>query len=94
MAWHKVASVAQLEDDEVLGVFRDLRRHSVDIVTVGQYLRPSDRELPVDRYVSPAEFEELSVRGREMGFLGVYAGPFVRSSYNADSVYRHVAERR
>ena len=74
-------------DDEVLDVLRDLRRAGVDIVTIGQYLRPSDRELPVDRYVTPAEFLRLEARGRELGFLGVHAGPFVRSSYNADAVY-------
>jgi lipoic acid synthetase len=81
-------------DDEVLDVLRDLRAAGVDIVTIGQYLRPSDRELPVDRFVTPMEFHELRRRGLELGFLGVYAGPFVRSSYNADAVYRHVAARR
>jgi len=77
-------------DDEVLEVFADLRARGVDIVTVGQYLRPSDRELPVERFVEPAQFDALAARGRAMGFLGVYAGPFVRSSYNADRVYRLV----
>jgi len=72
---------------EVLDVLADLRAHGCDIATIGQYLRPSDRELPVARYLPPAEFEEIAARGREMGFLGVYAGPFVRSSYNADAVY-------
>jgi len=72
---------------EVLKVLADLRAHGCDIATIGQYLRPSDRELPVARYLPPAEFEEIAARGREMGFLGVYAGPFVRSSYNADAVY-------
>ena len=81
-------------DDELLDVLRDLRRAGVDIVTIGQYLRPSDRELPVARYVTPEAFRELAARGRELGFLGVYAGPFVRSSYNADSVYRHVHANR
>ncbi len=75
------------EPGEVLDVLKDLRAHGVDIATIGQYLRPSDRELPVARYLPPAEFEEIAARGREMGFLGVYAGPFVRSSYNADAVY-------
>ena len=81
-------------DDEILAVLADLRRAGVDIVTLGQYLRPSDRELPVERYVSPEHFEALAARGRALGFLGVYAGPFVRSSYNADGVYRHVAGLR
>jgi len=80
-------------DDEVLEVMRDLKAHGVDIVTMGQYLRPSDRELPVSRYVSPEQFDALRARAEEVGFLGVYAGPFVRSSYNADSVYEHVVSR-
>ncbi len=75
------------EPAEVLDVLKDLRAHGCDIATIGQYLRPSDRELPVARYLPPAEFEEIAARGREMGFLGVYAGPFVRSSYNADALY-------
>jgi len=81
-------------DDEILGVLRDLRAAGCDIVTLGQYLRPSDRELPVERYMTPARFAELAAAGRALGFLGVYAGPFVRSSYNADEVYRLVARRR
>jgi lipoic acid synthetase len=81
-------------DDEVLDVLRDLRRVDCDIVTIGQYLRPSDRELPVDRYVTPDAFAALAARGRALGFLGVYAGPFVRSSYNAGRVHAHVAARR
>jgi lipoic acid synthetase len=72
---------------EVLEVLGDLRAAGCDVATIGQYLRPSDRELPVERYVPPAEFDGLAARGREMGFLGVYAGPFVRSSYNADALY-------
>ena len=80
-------------DAEVLAVMRDMRAAGVDILTVGQYLRPSDRELPVDRYVTPEQFEALASRGRELGFLGVYAGPFVRSSYNAGDVYDALARR-
>ncbi|MCK6460304.1 MAG: lipoyl synthase [Planctomycetes bacterium] len=75
------------EPSEVLDVLGDLRESGVDIATIGQYLRPSDRELPVARYVPPAEFQEIAAKGRAMGFLGVYAGPFVRSSYNAGAVY-------
>ncbi|MHC4549647.1 MAG: lipoyl synthase [Planctomycetota bacterium] len=81
-------------DAEVLDVLQDLRRAGCDIVTVGQYLRPSDRELPVARYWSPEEFRALAARGRALGFLGVYAGPFVRSSYNAGAVHAQVAARR
>ena len=69
--------------DEVLGVMRDLRAHHVDILTVGQYLRPSPRHLPIVRYVPPEEFDELRRAGYEMGFTHVESGPLVRSSYHA-----------
>jgi len=73
--------------DEVLAVMRDLRAHRVDILTVGQYLRPSPKHLPIVRYVPPAEFEDLRRAGYEMGFAHVESGPLVRSSYHAaDSV--------
>jgi lipoyl synthase len=70
--------------EEVLAVMRDLRNHSVDILTLGQYLRPSPRHLPIVRYVPPAEFDEFREAGRTMGFAHVEAGPLVRSSYHAD----------
>jgi len=69
--------------DEVLQVMRDLRAHRVDILTLGQYLRPSPKHLPIVRYVPPAEFDELRMAGKEMGFAHVEAGPLVRSSYHA-----------
>lgn len=69
---------------EVLQVMRDLRAHQVDILTLGQYLRPSEKHLPIARYVSPAEFDEYRGAGREMGFSHVESGPLVRSSYHAD----------
>jgi lipoic acid synthetase len=73
--------------DEVLAVMRDLRTHSVDILTLGQYLRPSPKHLPIVRYVPPAEFDELRRAGYEMGFAHVESGPLVRSSYHAaDSI--------
>jgi lipoic acid synthetase len=68
---------------EVLAVMRDLRAHRVDILTLGQYLRPSPRHLPIVRYVPPAEFDELRRAGFQMGFGHVEAGPLVRSSYHA-----------
>jgi lipoic acid synthetase len=68
---------------EVLGVMRDLRAHSVDILTLGQYLRPSPKHLPIVRYVPPEEFDELRRAGLEMGFAYVESGPLVRSSYHA-----------
>jgi lipoic acid synthetase len=68
---------------EVLGVMRDLRARGVDILTLGQYLRPSPRHLPVARYAPPEEFEELRRAGYAMGFAHVESGPLVRSSYLA-----------
>jgi lipoic acid synthetase len=70
--------------EEVLAVMRDLRKSSVDILTLGQYLRPTPKHLPVIRYISPDEFGELRRAGFEMGFAHVEAGPLVRSSYHAD----------
>jgi len=69
--------------EEVLAVMRDLRTHHVDILTLGQYLRPSPKHLPIVRYVTPAEFEEFREAGYEMGFGHVESGPLVRSSYHA-----------
>jgi lipoic acid synthetase len=69
--------------DEVIQVMRDLRAHRVDILTLGQYLRPSPKHLPIVRYVAPAEFDELRRIGIEMGFGHVESGPLVRSSYHA-----------
>jgi len=71
------------EWDELLGAMRDLRAQAVDILTVGQYLRPSSQHLPIARYYTPAEFAELRRLGREMGYRHVEAGPLVRSSYHA-----------
>ncbi len=70
--------------DEVLSVMRDLRDNKVDILTLGQYLRPSPKHLPVLRYVPPEEFDGFRAAGYEMGFAHVEAGPLVRSSYHAD----------
>lgn len=70
---------------EVLQVMKDLRAHGVDILTMGQYLQPSPRHLPIIRYVPPGEFEDFRRIGARMGFSHVEAGPLVRSSYHADS---------
>jgi lipoyl synthase len=70
--------------DEVRQVMRDLRAHNVDILTLGQYLRPSPKHLPIIRYVPVDDFNELKRAGFEMGFEHVEAGPLVRSSYHAD----------
>jgi lipoic acid synthetase len=69
--------------EEVLEVMRNLRASEVDILTLGQYLRPSAKHLPILRYVSREEFAELKRRGYEMGFRHVESGPLVRSSYHA-----------
>ena len=71
--------------DEVKNVMRDLRRSDVDILTVGQYLRPTLNHLPVIRYVHPDEFTEIREFGRTLGFQHVESGPLVRSSYHAAS---------
>jgi len=69
--------------EEVVAVMRDLRAVDVDILTLGQYLRPSDAHIPLDRYYTPQEFRELYEIGMEMGFRHVESGPLVRSSYHA-----------
>ncbi|MEW6273110.1 MAG: lipoyl synthase [Thermodesulfobacteriota bacterium] len=79
------------EIDEVLAVLRDLRAAGCDIVTLGQYLRPSKKHLPVERYLEPNEFDELGARARELGFRHVESGPLVRSSYHA---WSHVPPRK
>jgi lipoic acid synthetase len=71
--------------DEILSTFADLREHNVDVLTVGQYLRPSLRHLPVERHVAPEEFAELKSIARGMGFRHVESAPLVRSSYHAHS---------
>jgi lipoic acid synthetase len=70
--------------DEVRGVMQDLRASNVDIVTLGQYLRPSPKHLPIIRYVPATEFAELKAFGLSLGFRHVESGPLVRSSYHAD----------
>jgi lipoic acid synthetase len=72
-------------NDEVIEVMRDLRAHKVDILTLGQYLRPSPKHLPIVRYVPPEEFDELKRLGYEIGFAHVESGPLVRSSYHASN---------
>jgi lipoyl synthase len=74
--------------DEVLTTLRDLRAAGVDIVTIGQYLRPSAANLPMARYYTPAEFGELERFALQLGFSHVESGPLVRSSYHAHEQYR------
>ncbi|MCL7930042.1 lipoyl synthase [Halomonas llamarensis] len=72
---------------EILHTFDELREIGVDIVTLGQYLRPTKNHLPVERYVTPEEFEHYRLLGLEKGFMEVASGPLVRSSYRADRVF-------
>ncbi|HKA58386.1 MAG TPA: lipoyl synthase [Gemmatimonadales bacterium] len=71
------------EWDELLASLRDLRAQDVDIITLGQYLRPSDQHLPIARWYTPEEFAELKRYGMSLGFRHVESGPLVRSSYHA-----------
>lgn len=80
-------------DDEILDVMRDLRAHGCDMLTIGQYLRPSRHHLPVQRYVTPEQFEIFRVAGLEMGFSQVASGPLVRSSYHADLQAQAILKR-
>lgn len=74
-------------DDEIRQAMQDLRAAGVDIVTFGQYLRPTKHHLPVERYVTPQEFAQYQEWGYEAGFLEVFSGPLVRSSYRAEKVF-------
>jgi lipoic acid synthetase len=74
--------------DEMVETFGILREHHVQVLTVGQYLRPTERHLPVVRYWEPEEFDALAAAAREIGFESVAAGPLVRSSYHADESAR------
>ncbi|WP_117237965.1 lipoyl synthase [Thermus sediminis] len=75
------------EEGEILEAMRDLRAAGVDILTLGQYLRPTPAHLPVVRYVPPEDFQRYAAWGYELGFKEVFAGPLVRSSYRADRVF-------
>jgi lipoic acid synthetase len=72
---------------EIIECLEDLRAHHVDIVTLGQYLRPTRNHLPVTRYVPPAEFNHYREIGLKLGFMEVVSGPMVRSSYRAERVF-------
>lgn len=72
--------------DELMQTLRDLRETGCELLTVGQYLRPGDSHAPVEKYYTPAEFEELADLARDLGFRGVASGPFVRSSYFAETL--------
>ena len=79
---------------EVSAALGDLYRAGAEIITITQYLRPSPRHHPVNRWVRPEEFLELQVEAEQIGFAGVMSGPLVRSSYRAGRLYRQAMERR
>lgn len=75
-------------EEEVLEAMKDLRGAGVDFLTIGQYLRPKQWNLPVVEYVTPVQFEDYRLEGEKMGFKYVASGPFVRSSYRAGELYK------
>ena len=81
-------------DEEVHGVLADLASVGCDIVTIGQYMRPSQKHHPVERYVHPDIFESYAQKGREMGIPFVFSAPLVRSSYNAEQAYASLLNRQ
>jgi lipoic acid synthetase len=80
--------------EEVSEALRDLHQAGCELITITQYLRPSPRHHPVERWVKPQEFVELQQEAEEIGFAGVMSGPLVRSSYRAGRLYRQALERR
>ncbi|MHB1083852.1 MAG: lipoyl synthase [Thiobacillus sp.] len=80
------------EDDEILQVMRDLRAHDVEMLTLGQYLQPSQHHLPVLRFVTPERFAQFEQEALAMGFINAACGPMVRSSYHADLQAHDVLE--
>ncbi len=77
-------------EEELVGVFRDLASVGVEILTVGQYLRPSRENIEVSRYWSPEQFDEITLKAREAGIEVIVAGPYVRSSYLAEDAFLEV----
>ena len=80
--------------EEITQALRDLRDAGCDLITITQYLRPTPRHHPVERWVKPEEFVELSHEARELGFFGVMSGPLVRSSYRAGKLYKDALAAR
>ena len=80
--------------EEVTSALRDLHEAGCEIITITQYLRPSARHHPVERWVKPEEFVELSEEAEAIGFAGVLSGPLVRSSYRAGRLYQQAVAAR
>lgn len=80
--------------EEISQALADMREVGCDLLTVTQYLRPSPRHFPIDRWVEPHEFDEIGAEALELGFAGVMSGPLVRSSYRAGTLYRRAMDAR
>ena len=80
--------------DEVLQVMDDLKAADVDFLTIGQYLQPSVKHFPLDRYYTPKEFDELGTIAKAKGFLLVSSSPLTRSSYHADEDFAKLQQNR
>jgi lipoic acid synthetase len=80
--------------DEVVDAMRDLHSAGTDLLTITQYLRPSPRHHPVERWVRPEEFVDLQQQALDIGFAGVMSGPLVRSSYRAGRLYADALQAR
>ena len=84
MAWPTSGYSLGETDDEIRQVMRDMRAHNIEMLTIGQYLAPSNSHLPVRRYVHPDTFKMFEAKAYEMGFTHAAVGAMVRSSYHAD----------
>src|SRR5260370_21999103 len=80
--------------EELLGVLADLRAVGCDMLTLGQYLAPTLKHVPVVRYLPPEEYDSLAVLARTLGFSHVASGPFVRSSYHAEEMITKIENRK
>ena len=80
--------------EEISQALKDLHQAGCDLITITQYLRPSPKHHPIERWVKPEEFVELSKEAEQLGFLGVMSGPLVRSSYRAGRLYAQAQEKR
>jgi lipoic acid synthetase len=79
---------------EISQALKDLRSAGCDLITITQYLRPTNKHHPVERWVKPEEFVEMQAEATEIGFLGVMSGPLVRSSYRAGRLYKQAMEAK
>jgi lipoic acid synthetase len=81
-------------NEEIVQALQDLYDAGTDIITITQYLRPTPRHHPVDRWVKPQEFVELKMVAEDMGFIGVLSGPLVRSSYRAGRLWAQSMQKK